>query len=265
MTETIAGVVVERVGAGEPLLLIHGTGGGRDHWSPVVDALAANRSLLLVDLPGHGESPSPPDGVPHNPIGYAAVLGGVLDELGIERAHCAGNSVGGWTSLELAKSGRASSVVALCPAGLWPNRDPWRCVFQLWSQNKMGRLFAPLTPALMRSPAGRTVLLRTSVAKPRQVPAEAAVAMAAEFARTPDFDAHLAATRRERFRDGGGIDVPVTVAWGEKDRLLPRKARAEAELPDQAQVLTLRGCGHLPMWDDPQQVAETILAGSAAG
>lgn len=259
MTEAIAGIALERIGEGEPLLLIHGTGGTRSHWAPVVDSLAARRGLLLVDLPGHGESPSPPGGTPHNPIGYAQALAAMLDELGIERAHCAGNSVGGWTSLELAKLGRASSVCALGPAGLWPKRDPWRCVFQLWSQNKMGRLFAPLTPPLMRSSAGRSLLLRGTMARPRQMPPEAAAQMAKDFASTPDFDVHLASTRRERFKDGQAIEAPVTIAWGEKERLIPAKARRPDELPAQARILTLPGCGHLPMWDDPELVAATIL------
>jgi pimeloyl-ACP methyl ester carboxylesterase len=263
MVQTVVGIALERVGEGEPLLLVHGSGGTRGHWRPVVDALAARRSLLLVDLPGHGESSSPPSGVPHNPIGYAQALAAMLDELGIDRAHCAGNSVGGWTALELAKARRATSVVAIAPAGLWAKRDPWRCTMQLSSQHKMGRLFAPLTPRLMRSAAGRSVLLRGTVAKPRQMPPEAAVEMAVEFARTPDFDAHLASTRRERFRGGQRIDVPVTVAWGEKERLVPRKARRRDELPDHARIVTLPDCGHTPMWDDPALVAATILGAGA--
>jgi pimeloyl-ACP methyl ester carboxylesterase len=259
MAELTAGVVLEQTGAGAPLLLIHGTGGTRHHWRPVIDLLAPRRSLLLVDLPGHGESPSPPEGVPHNPIGYAQVLAAMLDALEIDRAHCAGNSAGGWTALELAKLGRARSVVAIGPAGLWAKRDPWRCEMQLSAQHKMGRLFAPLTPPLMRSTVGRTLLLSGTMAKPRQVPPEAAVELAEEFARTPDFDAHLSSTRNERFRDGREIDVPVTVAWGQKERLVPRKARRRDELPDHVRVVTLPGCGHSPMWDDPPLVAATIL------
>jgi pimeloyl-ACP methyl ester carboxylesterase len=259
MPDTIAGVVVERTGEGEPLLLIHGTGGTRHHWRPVVEPLARRRSVLLVDLPGHGESPSPPNGVPHNPIGYAQVLAAMLDELGIERAHCAGNSAGGWTALELAKLRRARSVVAIGPAGLWAKRDPWRCVLQLSVQHKLGRIFAPLTPSLMRNSLGRSLLLSGTMAKPRQVPPEAAVELAKEFAQTPDFAAHLASTRRSRFRDGQGIEVPVTVAWGEKERLIPAKARRRDELPEQTRFVTLPGCGHSPMWDDPPLVAATIL------
>jgi pimeloyl-ACP methyl ester carboxylesterase len=199
--------------------------------------------------------------VPHTPIGYAQVLARMLDELGIESAHAAGNSVGGWTALELAKLSRARSVVALAPAGLWRKRDPWRCTAQLWSQHKLGRLFAPVVPRIMRSGLGRTVLLKGTVAKPRQVPADAAVEMATAYAKTATFDAHLAATRRERFRDGDTITVPVTVAWGDKERLIPPKARLADELPAHTRFVTLPDCGHSPMWDDPELVARTILEG----
>jgi pimeloyl-ACP methyl ester carboxylesterase len=261
-TEKVIGVAFERRGQGEPLVLIHGTGGSRSHWIPVVDLLTPHRELLLVDLPGHGESDPPPRGVPHTPIGYAKVLAELLDQLGIDRAHAAGNSVGGWTALELAKLARARSVVAIAPAGLWRKRDPWRCVLQLSSQHKFGRLFAPLVPGAMRSGLGRTLLLRGTLAKPRQVPPDAAIEMATTFARTPSFKAHLAATRRECFRDGQDIDVPVTVAWGDKERLIPAKARLRDELPGHTRFITLPDCGHSPMWDDPELVSRTILEGA---
>jgi pimeloyl-ACP methyl ester carboxylesterase len=258
--EMVRSVALERTGSGESLLLIHGTGGTRGHWDPVRDRLAAQRSLLLVDLPGHGKSPSP-RGTPSNPIGYARTLAGVLDELGHSSVHVAGNSVGGWTALELAKLGRARSVVAIAPAGLWPDRNPRSAKMKLRGQYRMGRRFARLTPHLMRSPVGRTLLMRDTVARPRQIPADAAAAMAAEYAATPDFEAHLEATSAERFRDGAGIDCPVTIAWGEKEHLIPKKARLLDELPPQARVVTLPGCGHVPMWDDPELVTNTIIEG----
>jgi pimeloyl-ACP methyl ester carboxylesterase len=260
----IRGIAFERRGTGEPLLLLHGTGGSRFHWAPVLDLLSEQRELLLVDLPGHGESDPPEAGVPHTPITYARLLAELLDEIGTGSAHAAGNSAGGWTALELAKLGRARSVVAIAPAGLWRKHDPWRCSFQLWSQYRLGRTFARLTPALMRSDLGRSVLLRGTMAKPRQMPPEAAIEMAATYSRTPSFDAHLAATRRDRFRDGHGIRVPVTVAWGEKERLIPSKARLRDELPEHTRFITLPDCGHTPMWDDPELVARTISKGTEA-
>jgi pimeloyl-ACP methyl ester carboxylesterase len=218
------GVAYEETGSGEPLVLLHGTGGSRAHWTPLVDRLSSKRRLWLIDLPGHGESPPPPDGVPHNPIGYAEVLESFLSDAGLDSAHLAGNSVGGWTALELAKRRRARSVIAIAPAGLWAKRDPWRCVFQLWSQHRLGRISAPITPRLFASPTGRALAMRGTVAKPRQIPPEAAIELATTYAKTPCFDEHLSATRRERFRDGAQIDVPITIAWGEKERLIPKKA-----------------------------------------
>lgn len=263
MTTKSGGVAIERQGSGQPLLLIHGTGGSRAVWRPVVDLLASHRELLLVDLPGHGESDAPPSGVAHTPIGYAKILSGALDEIGIDLAHIAGNSVGGWTALELAKLGRARSVVAIAPAGLWAKRDPWQCTVKLWTEHKLGRAFAPLTPYAMRSGFGRTLLLGGTMAKPARMSPEAAIEMATTYARTPTFDAHLAATRRERFRDGKSIDVPVTVAWGEKERLIPARARLRDELPQHTRFVDLPGCGHVPTWDDPDLVARTILEGTA--
>lgn len=263
--ERVLGIAYERRGEGEPLLLLHGTGGSRSVWAPILDLLSPHRALLLVDLPGHGESDPPPAGVRDTPLGYAALLAQLLDELGIEAAHAAGNSVGGWTALELAKRGRALSVAALAPAGLWPRRSPWRCTLQLGSQHRLGRLFAPLTPRVMRSGFGRTVLLRSTVAKPREVPPEEAVDLATTYARTPTFAAHLSATSRERFRDGHDIEVPVTVAWGDKERLIPAKARLRDELPEQTRFVTLPDCGHIPMWDDPELVTRTILEAASTG
>ena len=43
----------------------------------------------------------------------------LLDELGLAKAHLAGNSLGGWAALELARRGRALTVCALSPAGAW--------------------------------------------------------------------------------------------------------------------------------------------------
>jgi pimeloyl-ACP methyl ester carboxylesterase len=255
----VGGIALERRGTGEPLLLIHGTGGSRAHWRAVIEPLAAERELLLVDLPGHGESDPPPPGAAHTPIGYAAQLAAMLDELEVSSVHVAGNSVGGWTALELAKLGRARSVVALAPAGLWADRDPWRCRAELGGQYWLGRLFAPVVPTLMRNDTTRTLFLSGTVAKPKQVPADAAIDMAQTFAGTPSFRAHLHETSRARFQGGRHIEVPVTVAWGEKERLIPAKARLRDELPAGTRYVTLAGCGHLPMWDDPELVTRTIL------
>lgn len=254
-----AGIAYERSGNGEPLFLLHGTGGSRRHWVPVRPKLAIHHDVIAVDLPGHGESDPPPDDGDHTPRGYALTLGALLDELSIDAAHAAGVSVGGWTALELAKLGRARSVVAIAPAGLWPRRDPWRCSIKLWGMYRLGRLTAPLTHRALRSEAGRVRLLRGIVAKPLNLSQEEARDLIETYNSTPTFTKHLAQTRRARFRDGASIRAPVTVAWGDDEQLIPPSARRQDELPSHTKTLILSGCGHIPFWDDPDQVAHTVL------
>jgi pimeloyl-ACP methyl ester carboxylesterase len=192
-------------------------------------------------------------------VGYAKALAAFLDDLAIERAHIAGVSVGGWTALELAKLGRARSVVAIAPAGLWPRRDPWACTVKLWATYRIGRLTAPLTDRALRSESGRTRLLRGMVAKPLNLTEEEARDLIETYNSTTTFTKHLAQTRRARFRDGASIDVPVTVAWGGDERLIPEKARQQDELPPHTRTVTLPDCGHIPFWDDPEGVSRMIL------
>ena len=51
------GLAFERIGSGPPLVLLHGVGHRRQAWYPVLDWLVPHRDVILVDLPGHGESP----------------------------------------------------------------------------------------------------------------------------------------------------------------------------------------------------------------
>ena len=78
------------------------------------------------------------------------------------------------------------------------------------------------------------------------------------------FDECLEVNTRQQFRGGEEIQVPTTVAWGERDRLLiPRQARRAARAIPGARHVTLRGCGHVPTWDAPDQVARVVLEASA--
>jgi pimeloyl-ACP methyl ester carboxylesterase len=257
------GIEYDRTGAGEPLLLLHGTGGSRRHWKPVVPELAARHDVIAVDLPGHGASAAPPADGDHTPVGYAATLAGFLDEIGAGNAHVAGDSVGGWTALELAKLGRARSVTAIAPAGLWARRDPWRCVIKLWAPYRVGRLTKPLIERALRSEAGRARLLSGTVARPLNLTEAEVRDLIETYNSTPSFTRHLAQVRRGRFEGGAAIDVPVTVAWGDEEKLIPLSARRDDELPAHTKTVVLTGCGHVPFWDDPEQVAHAILATTA--
>jgi pimeloyl-ACP methyl ester carboxylesterase len=192
------------------------------------------------------------------PVGYAQVVAATLDRLGLETVEIAGNSMGGWTGLELAKLGRARSVVALGPAGLWARHSPLSARATLWVLHH-----APPPPApLLRPPLGRKVLLGRIYGRPERVPPEEALEAAAVMRSTRGFDEHLRETTRNRFIGGRGIEVPVTIVYGEQERLVPKRARLGGELPASTSWVTLPGCGHVPTWDDPELVARTILEGA---
>jgi pimeloyl-ACP methyl ester carboxylesterase len=253
----------DRVGNGPPLLLLHAFGLSRAAWKPVVPLLAAERELLIVDLPGHGESPMPDPGTQPNPAGYAEEIARLLVELELETVAVCGNSIGGWTALELAKLGRASSVVALSPAGLWRRESRYRRI-RFITDYYAARLAPWGMRAALRTHLGRRLILGEVLDRPTKLSDADAFRFVEDFARVADLRAHLRAWRGQRFEGGADITVPVTIVWGARDRLMPATRRSRDELPAQARWFELPGCGHVMAWDAPRLVASTVLEELAA-
>jgi pimeloyl-ACP methyl ester carboxylesterase len=259
------GLAYQRFGTGAPLVLLHGIGHRRQAWDAVLPLLASHREVIPVDLPGHGESP-PLAGDGRSVAGILIEeIVGLLDELGLDRPNVAGCSLGGLLALEIAASGRAASVTALSPAGFWSSSSELRYAVAVnKAMQAVGRLVRPLGPVLSRSTAGRALIYALIVAKPSQVrPEQARGDMVSFLASTGAMNMILAAA--VPFADGLPKDVQVTIGWGTRDRLLlPRQAQiATARLP-QARLVPLPGCGHVPMTDNPQLVADVLLRGSQA-
>lgn len=253
-------VAHERKGSGAPLLLLHGIGHHRQAWDPVVDILAAERDVIAVDLPGFGQSPALPAPVPHDVGTMAKALGALCEELGLDRPHVAGNSLGGLLALEMGRTRLVRSVTALSPAGFWTEGERRYAFATLQAMRQGARaLPLPVLERLARTAVGRTVLTSTIYAHPGRRSPEAVVAETVALRDATGFDETLAAGRGLRFsHDVAGI--PVTVAWGSRDRLLLRRQgiRAKHTLPA-ARLVRLPGCGHVPMHDDPARVARVIL------
>ncbi|MFE9027818.1 alpha/beta fold hydrolase [Streptomyces iakyrus] len=252
-----------RRGSGEPLLLLHGIGHHRQAWDPVIPALAAERDVIAVDLPGCGESPALPDGMAHDLPTMSTVLTAFFGALEIERPHVAGNSLGGLLALDLARARLVRSVTALSPAGFWNDAERRYAFTVLAAMRQIARRMPPpVVERLARPAIGRTLLTSTIYARPGRRSPEAVVAETLALARAQGFSETLRSGRTVQFTDDI-VSTPVTVAWGNRDRLLiPRQGvRAKGVIPG-ARLVRLPGCGHVPMNDDPALVARVVLDGS---
>ncbi|MFJ3824076.1 alpha/beta fold hydrolase [Streptomyces nodosus] len=256
-------VSYERTGVGEPLLLLHGIGHHRQAWDPIVDILATERDVIAVDLPGFGASPALPDGLPYDLSTVVPALGSLCEALEIDRPHVAGNSLGGLIALELGREKLVRSVTALSPAGFWTGAERrYAFAVLLAMRNTARRMPLPVVERMSRTAAGRTMLTSTIYARPGRRSPEAVVAETVALARAAGFTETLRAGTTVRFtEDVPGL--PVTVAWGTRDRILVRRqgVRAKQIIP-RARLVRLPGCGHVPMNDDPALVARVILDGS---
>jgi pimeloyl-ACP methyl ester carboxylesterase len=173
--------------------------------------------------------------------------------------HVAGNSLGAWVGLELGRLGRAHSVCAVAPAGFWGRPLPPKP----FVAHHLGRALRPvLAPALRASARVRRAALSGVVGDPDLVPAADAVRIIRAYTDGPGFVAVNRAMRAaEPLRSRAGIDAPITLAWCEHDRLV----RRPRELPFAVErELELPGCGHVPMWDDPDAIVGLVRA-SAGG
>jgi pimeloyl-ACP methyl ester carboxylesterase len=249
-----AGVAYERAGSGPPLLLIHGLGGTRGIWRPQLPYLVAERQVIAVDMPGFGESPPVPGRAA--PWGMATAIAELCAELGIERPHVAGNSLGAWVAIEMAKREEAESLCLISPAGLWRRPlGPRRFDTQRWA-----RRLRPLILAALRSPGARERLLRGTVGHPERLSAADAREVVRAWVDAPGYEAANDEMRAHICEGLDQVRVPTTIAWGELDRLVtpPRPERR----PPGSEFLVLPGCGHTPNWDEPELIAKLLLNAS---
>jgi len=188
-----------------------------------------------------------------------------LDDAGITTAHVAGNSFGGWVALELARRGRARSVIALSPAGAW--RHP-RDIDRLDRSFKLAALLSS-TRAVRRLAGfgrGRRILFRSLAEHSERLSLAEVDEMFEDMAGCVVVADLFGAIRRTGpVAPFATLDCPVRIAWGEKDRVLPfpRYGIPMLQAVPGADFLMLPGVGHVPMHDDPELIARTIVEFSA--
>lgn len=254
-----------RQGNGEPLVLFHGVTGSETMWQRVIPLLAPHHDAIALTALGHrGGAPAGAGTRVSDIVDDAARQ---LDDLELERPHLAGNSLGGWVALELARRGRAATVCALSPAGCWRpgTSEQTHGTSRLKAIVLATKLARPVLPALARLPRVRRFALRDNALHGDRLEASEMTKLADDLLACTVRDDVLGTD--EHLEPLDPLPCPVIVAWAEHDRILPlatNGARARDLIPA-ADFRVLAGVGHVPMLDDPQLVADVILESTRAG
>jgi pimeloyl-ACP methyl ester carboxylesterase len=254
-----------RSGDGEPLVLVHPFATTWREWKPVLDALSAERDVLAPSLPGHHEAQPLPPGVEPTIEALADGVERRLDEAGFGAPDLAGCSLGGWVALELARRGRARSVVAIGPAGGWSQAEGQETARYLRKVHSDMQRSYRIGRALCGFRAGRWALFRDFYSKPGRIsPAEARYGLDAILG----CSAYLGVLDALGTPDGGLVNAtgledilcPVLILYGSKEKVTPpHQARFFLDRIPDVRSIELRGLGHVAMNDDPDLVARMIL------
>ena len=247
-------------GSGRPLLLVHGLGGSWQSWATILDELSASRTVIAIDLPGHGATPAQ-----HDSGTFDGLVGSVeryIADNGMTGIDLVGSSMGARIVLELARRGNVGNVVALDPGGFWRN---WERTFFKTTINASVRLLRAIRPALpmlSRNPVSRTLLMAQLSARPWALDGQTVATELAGYTTTSTFDALVRdlANGPEQTGPAAPSTGRVLIGWGLHDRLcLPQQARrAKAAFPA-ANFQCFKSSGHFPAWDMPEETTAAIL------
>jgi pimeloyl-ACP methyl ester carboxylesterase len=252
-----------REGSGPPLLCLHGFTDTWRTWELVLPELARRHDVLAPTLAGHAGGP-PIDGeVTHTVL--ADALERAMDEAGFETAHIAGNSLGGFLSLQLAARGRARSVVALAPAGGWAAGDDGYkdTLAHFATMRELLKDAAPHADAIVSTPEGRRRATQFTATNFEHIPPELLAHQIRGAANCAAVGPLIDLALREGWDlDAEKVTCPVRVVWGTADRILPwprAAARYRDDWLPQADWVELEGIGHCPQLDVPLETTQLIL------
>jgi pimeloyl-ACP methyl ester carboxylesterase len=252
-----------RGGSGSPLVLLHGFTDTWRTWELVLPVLERDHDVLAPTLLGHAGAP-PILGDVSDAL-LADAVERAMDEACFEAAHIVGNSLGGYVALQLAARGRATSVVALAPAGGWPKGDESfkETLDYQTTMVEQVKAAVPHLEAILATTEGRRRATRFITSNFEHIPAELlAHQMLGVAACTAVMPLIEHALREGWSLDAERITCPVRIVWGTDDRLLAwpsAAARFRDDCLPNADWVVLDGIGHCPQLDIPLETAQLIV------
>jgi pimeloyl-ACP methyl ester carboxylesterase len=252
-------------GEGEPLLLIHGFGAGMWVWEKQIEALSRSFRVYAIDLIGHGFSDRPK--IDYHAETYIHFMKAFMEGIGIEKATLIGNSMGGGIAWAMAISfpervNRLILIDCMPPDVLHQvKNDSFKTLVALKS--------IPLLPYLIigsRSERSIKWILQECVSDFQYITPEV-IARQFQLSRIKGTTWVLYSTLHHaeeamRFKDPIGlIRQPTLLIWGENDLIFPPSVGERLHHAIRDSVMhVVRGSGHIPMWETPEEVNQAILS-----
>jgi pimeloyl-ACP methyl ester carboxylesterase len=248
-------------GSGAPVALVHGLGGFAGNWRAIAPALAAERRVVVPELPGHGGS---------EPLRAAPTLDpfaeAMLAVLGAEDALPApwvGHSLGGLVGLRAAarRPEAITGLVLAAAAGISSASRIGEATVTAVGVVKPGRILAKRRGLVARSRLGRTIAFGWwGVADPAGLDPELAEAfLAGPPQHTDTLSAGRALVATDPRLDLARVACPCLCLWGADDNWVPLQDGMEYARRLRAPLRSIAGCGHLLIGERPDAVLRAVL------
>jgi pimeloyl-ACP methyl ester carboxylesterase len=247
-------------GSGDPVVLLHGLGGMAANWRLIAPALAAERRVIVPELPGHGGS-GPLSGASSLDLFADAVLA-VVEHEGAVPAPWVGHSLGGAVGLHAAarRPDAVQGLVLAAAAGISSASRVGEALVTAIGLVQPGRAIAPYRRRIVRSRLGRTMTFGWwAVADPAGFDPEMAEAfLAGPAEHTDTLTAGKALVRSDPRLDLDRVTCPCLCLWGSADNWVPLKDGMEYARRLRAPLRIVADCGHLLIGERPEAVLAAV-------
>jgi 2-hydroxy-6-oxonona-2,4-dienedioate hydrolase len=244
---------------GEPFVILHGTGGHLEAFTPNLRALGSKYRVVLYDYPGHGWSTLTTRDLQIDD--YIEHLLGLLDILGIQRTHLSGESLGGWIAVKFAAAHpeRVDRMILNTPGGTMATPEV------------MERIRS-LSQAAADDPSEERIRARLEwlMANPASVTDELVAVRRGIYSRPgfPESMRHLLCLQDPEIRrrnlvtddELAAVQAPTLVIWTSDDPSGPAKAGLDmAERIPAGEFRLIKDAGHWPQWEQQEEFDEVAL------